>query len=270
MHGENRYSGMKISYYTKISIISAVFAAMLVFVPWNPVEAKRRKEKRSYDCSEKFQRVKKRFEKERFTYVKNNCNEIRMNCSGHEIMDSATYYLARAQMLTKNPAEAKIEFQQIVRDYPQSPFAEEARFRIGHCSLLESKSYERDQSMTREAIRELRDFVMMNPESLFADSAKTYLRRAVEKLARKEFNNARFYEKIDEYEAAVVYYQVLIEEFPDSKYVPRAKLNMAEDLMQVNRENEAKAILKELLDSSVSSEIRSRAKTLKERLEKSG
>ncbi|MBD3344539.1 MAG: outer membrane protein assembly factor BamD [Chitinivibrionales bacterium] len=264
----NRYSDMYKFMQKNTNPFFLLLLGIFIMIPWGGAEAKKIKE--AYNCSERFEKVKKKFEKGKYGDVKNICDDIRLNCHGHNVMDSVIYYLAKAQMLTKNPDEAKVEFQQIVRDYPNSPFAEEARFRIGQCSLLDSKSFERDQATTKEAIRELRRFVISYPQSPFADSAKVYYSQAIEKLAKKEFSNARFYEKIDEYEAAVVYYKVLINEFPESKYVPEAKLNMVEDLMKVNRETEAQAILEDLLNSEIGNEIRGKAEALKERLGKSG
>jgi outer membrane protein assembly factor BamD len=153
-----------------------------------------------------------------------------------------------------------------VRDFGQSPFEEESRYRIGYSSAAGSLDFQHDQTTTKDAIRELGEFIEMNPASRYVDSAKASLGECRDKLAKKEFMNARFYEKTSELEAAIVYYKVVLDEYPECQYVPEAMLSMAEDLVKMNRTGEARDVLRELVDSNHSDETKAKAHSILARI----
>lgn len=227
------------------------------------------KRARRYDCSGKIARAVNRFHKNRFNDVKTILDQVKMHCSGHSSMDTALYYLGKANLKTKSPIQASLEFEVLLQDFPNSPFREEVHFLLGICSYEEALSYERDQSKTRDAIREFADFIDLFPQSPFADSAKQYLIECQERLVKKEFMNARFYEKVDQFEAAIVYFRIIIDEFPQSSYVPECKLSLARNLIKVSRPKEAAGVLDELLASDVDGEVKKRAELLLGKIKRS-
>lgn len=241
------------------SALCCAFVATLI----STTQARTPRKPRLYDCQGKLQTAIEKYEKRKFGDARTILDEVKLQCAGHQAMDSVLYYLGMTMLRTKKGDEARSEFQQLVRDYGTSPFYEEAQFRIGHSSLIGSNSFDRDQSGTKEAIRELSSFLDSYGESTFADSARAYLEEAREKLAKKQFMNARHYEKIDQYEAAVVYYKILVSEFPESKLIPDAKLAMAENLIKVNRLSEASDLLEELAEGSATKEITQRVQALR-------
>lgn len=231
-----------------------------------PVRAGAKKAGRPYKCGEKLTRVIKLYDRGKYNRAQSILSETKFECSGHQAMDSIIYYLGMTYLRGKRPRDARVEFQELIRDFPRSAFHEEAAFRIGQCSMMASESYERDQTETRDAIREFNDFLVANPQSPFADSAEVYLKQCREKLAKKKFMNARFYEKIDQHEAAVIYYRSLLEEFPNTSFVPEAKLNMARDLLRLERLSEAGELVDEILAKEGNDEIRERAQNLRDRI----
>lgn len=246
------------------------FSLMLGSLSIGFADSKAKQDKKASSCSQKLDKSIERYGKGKYGDVILQLAELKVQCSGHEVMDSIIYYLGMAYMHQDRIAEAKFEFQQLIRDFPRSPFAHEARFRIGHASFVGSNSYERDQTETKNAVRELSQFIEMNPESEFRDSAALYLDQAVEKLAKKEFMSARFYEKMEEYESAVIYYRVFLEEFPDSKFAPDARISMAEDLIKINRVSEAEEVLEEMVKADYPKDIQSRAQSLLDKIRKKG
>ncbi len=238
----------------------------LAFLPLDSMAAKG--EKKAANCSEKLNKAIERYNDGKHGDVILSLADLKVQCSGHESMDSLIYYLGMSYMMKERTEEAKYEFKQLIRDFPRSELTEQARFRVGHASFIGSRSYERDQTETKQAIRELSQFVEMNPDSKYRDSAVVYLNDAIEKLAKKDFMSARFYEKMEEYESAVVYYRVFLEEFPESKFVPEATVSMAEDLYKINRISEARDLLQEVVAAEYPQEIRSRARSLLDRIKK--
>jgi outer membrane protein assembly factor BamD len=227
----------------------------------------RQRQHKLFDCNKKIAESIVRYNKKRYADVQAALADVKIQCSGHEAMDTIIYYLGMSYMMLKRTDEAKTEFEQLNRDFPNSPFADAARFRVGHCSMIGSHDWERDQTGTRDAIRELTDFVATYPQSAYIDSAHADIVACQDKLAKKELANARFYEKLDQYEAAIVYYRAFLEQFGDTKYAPDAQLAMADNLVKLTRTTEARDVLKTLVDSDASDATKSKAHAMLARIE---
>jgi outer membrane protein assembly factor BamD len=225
-----------------------------------------KKRHKEYDCGKQVQKAVQKYEKKRYEDVKTILDEVRMQCGGSSIIDTVRYYLGMANLRAKSYSDAQIEFEQVTQNFPNSAYAEESEFRIGQCSFMDSPEYDRDQAKTNDAIRQLSEFIDAHPQSAFTDSAKTFLNKAFDKLAHKDFSGARFYEKIREYEAAIVYYQIVINDHPASAYVPEAKLGLANALAKVNRVSECVTLLDEIDKSNYGADITRKAQLLRSRL----
>ena len=221
-----------------------------------------------YNCSTKVAQAIKKYQDEKYGAVKTILDDVKLQCAGHEVMDTAQYYLAMSLVRMKEYPEAKIEFMRLSQDFPQGPFYDEAMFRVGYCVFKSSRSPDRDQAETGEAVKLFRDFLESNPSSPYADSVQKYLVIANDKLSQKEFENAIFYQKIGEKEAALVSYKTFIEEYPGSKFVPQAQLSRGQILMQLGRSAEAKETLEALVASDKQGEFGKKAQELLSQLSK--
>ncbi|MBD3242588.1 MAG: outer membrane protein assembly factor BamD [Chitinivibrionales bacterium] len=243
-------------------------ALAVLAVSTDAVAKRDKKEKKSklYDCEKRFEKAMERYERGWHNDAATILEEVQFQCGGHHLVDSVLYFLGMAHLYADHPIDAKNQFRRIVDNYPNSPFYEEARFRLGYCTHVGSYSYDRDQTETRQAIRELSEFVMVFPESEWADSAKYYIDVCREKLAHKEFATARFYHRIDKLDAAAVYYRSVLDEYADSRYAPESRLYLAQTLAQTNRVTEAENVIDELIEGQYSEDIKRRARQLRLRL----
>ncbi len=222
--------------------------------------------RRSYDCEGKIAKALERFERERYNDVKTILADVKYNCSGHPAMDTALYYLGMAYLGSGAYMDARIEFERLIQDFPFSKFQEEAYFRLGYATFLESNPPQKDQTKTKEAIREFAEFIEEFPQSPYADTAAYYMSKAQGKLAEKMLMNAKFYEKIERYESAVVYYQYLLEEYPGSAFASEAQIRLAEALVKGNRYADADVVLTHILDSDLSEDVKRSARRLQKRI----
>jgi outer membrane protein assembly factor BamD len=249
---------------------SAVITMLLLFVIAAPGAGteKPARQKRLFDCDGKFKKAVEKFNKKKYYDVDDILTEVLAQCPGHNAYDSMLYYKAKSLLALKKYEEAKTEFDRIVQTYPSSAFYEESYYLLGYSMFLSSSPVELDQAGTREAQTRLKDFIEQFPKSVFADSARFYSAKADDKFAEKEFQAAKFYEKIEQYEAAIVYYRVVEDEFPQSKLVPQALLGTAEDLIKTNRNGEAAAVIDGLLKQTGDEAIIKKAQGLKAKLPK--
>ena len=221
--------------------------------------------KHLYDCSGKLLEGIEKYNKKRYSSAQFTFSEIISKCPGHSAYDTTLYYLGKSWLAMKKPDEAKLEFEHIVQMFPSSVYNEEARYLLGYSSYLASSPWYLDQTSTKEAQRRLKDFLELNPQSPFADSARLYIAKCDNKMAEKEFNAARFYEKTNHYEAAIVYFKNIIDEFPESPFAPQAKLSLAGDLIVLSRSSEAIAVLDELLEQSKDEAVLKKATALRQK-----
>jgi outer membrane protein assembly factor BamD len=223
------------------------------------------KAKHLYDCSGKLLEAIEKYDKKRYSSAQVLFSEIIAKCPGHSANDTTLYYLGKSWLAMKKPDEAKLEFEHLAVTFPSSAYNEEARYLLGYSSYLASSPWYLDQASTKEAQHRLKSFLESNPQSPFADSAHLYIDKCNDKLAEKEFQAAKFYEKTDHSEAAIVYYKYIIDEFPESPFAVQSKLSIAQNLIQLARNSEAIAVLDELIELSKDESILKRAGALRQK-----
>ncbi len=221
---------------------------------------------RQYDCSERLETAKTRMAKKNFTDAIRILEDVKYQCGGNPLMDSVYYLGGTANLKLKQYTDARIEFERLIREYPRSPLASESQYRIAQMVYLQSNPFNRDQTETKEAVRLLSDFLEQNSENNYVDSAKHYLSLSMEKLAAKEFNNARFYRKQGENEAALVYFRSLLSQYPDSKYTSEALVGIVEVLIDLKRGEDARDVLGEIDESKLNEELKQRFELAKSKL----
>jgi outer membrane protein assembly factor BamD len=221
-----------------------------------------------YDCTGNIQKAIEKYNKKRFSSAQGILTEVLAQCPGHSAYDTALYYQGKSLMAMKKPEEAKDEFERLVRTYPSCVFYEESYFRVGQCMLFSSNPVQLDQTSTKEAQTRLKEFMESFPNSVYADSARFCIGQIENKLAEKEFLTAQFYEKINQPEAAIVYYKLMNDDYPQSPLVPQAMLRCAEDLILANRTSEAAVVVEDLLRQGRDETITKKAQDLKEKLSK--
>jgi outer membrane assembly lipoprotein YfiO len=248
---------MKTSYRLAYTIIAAVsFCIIASCAAGNKVKKQR------YNCSVKLSSAIKKYHKKNFSSAKTILEDINLQCAGEDMLDTAQFYIGMSLLQMKLFPEAKLEFTRLVQEYPNSPFYEEALFRVAYSVFKGSRSVDRDQTETKEAYRLFTDFLENNPSSVFADSAQKYLKATVNKLAQKEFDVARFYQKIGEKEAAIVYFKTFIKDFPGSEYTPQARYLLGQALCDLKRMSEAKEVLNEVIEEESKGDIAKKAREL--------
>lgn len=253
----------------KVAALFIVSLCLAAFAAPSPAHHRsdKIKAKKLYNCQIKTARAIAKFEKRRYIDAQTILMDVKLNCSGNENMDTVLYYLALSYMRQKKFIEAQGEFEQLTREFTQSAFAVESEYRVGYCDFMNAPLADLDQNATRDAIRKLQDFMDANQDSPFGDSAKACIETGISKLAEKEFLNARFYEKSNRFESAVVYYRIVIDEFPQTAFANKSRLGMAEALYKLNRQTEALGAIDDLLTSSPDAETKEKALVLRDKLD---
>lgn len=141
-----------------------------------------------------------------------------------ELAPDAQLMLARAYAADGQHLLAGSEFTRFIEFYRTDPRIEQAAFERIQAYAARSPRYELDQTDTRQALSYIRLYLQQYPESENATAAAEIADELREKLARKQFEAGRLYERRELYEAAVIAYRGVLEEYPTSPYTDDALL----------------------------------------------
>lgn len=141
---------------------------------------------------------------------------------GTDYARSAQFFLAESYFNDERYLLAANSYQQFTTLYPQSPKRQTAAFKEALSYYNLSPRYRIDQTYTRQAIEKFRIFISRYPDTPEADQAAKYLTDMRSKLAKKHFYAAEMYLLTDQYEAATIYYDLVIADYPETSWAERA------------------------------------------------
>ncbi len=158
---------------------------------------------------------------------------------GNEVVDDAQFYLGKCRFMRKEYILAASEFSRLIKNMAASSFVPDAQFMLAECYYQLSPQYSLDQRFTKKAIEEYQAFIDFFPLDLRVADAEKKISEMNEKLALKVFNSAHIYEKLEYFNAAVSYYNIILETYHDTKFAPQASYNKIKILLDKNRFLEA-------------------------------
>lgn len=208
-------------------------------------------------CREKYDNAAKLFKKGKDGAAQEKLRDITVNCSGYEFVEDAQYMLAESHFRTEQWMEAETEFGILVESYERTSHLEEARWKIVRSSFNQSPTWDRDPGLTTAAIKRYNAYIADFPGSAHYDSAKADLATLHDKMAMRRFKTAKLYMRMDEPLAATMYYNIMFREYPESKLVPQARLDIARAYAELDQFDRARETLDTLkLDSLRAAPIR--------------
>lgn len=151
------------------------------------------------------------------------------NHPGSAIVDSAQYMMAMCYFRQKDPILAAAEFERLHTHYPTSDLVDDADYMRAVCLIASAPSHTGlDQEKTRDAVNELKLFKDNHPLSEYIPKVDSLLSESYRVLSQKDFDTGRLYMKLNHPESARIYFQGLIDAYPESPLVPEALYYMAE------------------------------------------
>ncbi|MCB9497664.1 MAG: outer membrane protein assembly factor BamD [Fibrobacteria bacterium] len=203
-------------------------------------------------CREKYDKASKAFEKGKDVQAQEILRDITISCNGYDFIEDAQYKLAESHFRSEQWMEAETEFGILVENYEHSAHLEEARWKICRSAWEQSPSWDRDPGLTASAIKRYNAYLYDFPAAPHTDSAKADLIALQEKMALRRFKTAQLYLRMDEPLAATMYYNLLFQEYPQSKDVPQARLDVARAYAQLDQFDRARETLDTLrMDSTL-------------------
>ena len=187
------------------------------------------------------------FEDEDFEDAAIEFEAIILQYPGNAIVDDAQYYLGRCKYERGEYILAAYEFSKLIKNMPASEFVADAQFMLAESYYELSPNYTLDQKYTKKAIEEYQAFVDFFPLSDKVSIAETKINELNDKLARKEYTIAVIYEKMEYYNAAIKYFDGVVETYHDTQYAPLSLYRKIKLLMDREREDEALGEMKKFI-----------------------
>lgn len=132
------------------------------------------------------------------------------------------YMFGDAYFKSKQYSLAEYQFERFRKLYPKSEKVIEVSFMELKAAYLETPKYSVDQTLTNKALEKLQDFLDRHPNSEYSKEANEMTLELLTRLQRKEFEIAKQYDLISDYQAAIKSLDNFLSNNPGSIYKEEA------------------------------------------------
>lgn len=144
------------------------------------------------------------------------------NAPYSQYADKAQYNLGLCYKKLKDYSAATAEFEALVDKYPESPLAGQAKYQLAHCSYKASLKPEYDTENADKAIEEFKSVIESQKDDRLIEEAKSNIFELENKKAQSSYQIAQFYEKRRKYNSAKIYYQEVVDNYPNTPWAAKA------------------------------------------------
>lgn len=218
-------------------------------------------------AEDRFERGKHEFENEDYLDAIDDFMSLTLQFPGSSLADDAQFYLGECRFQRGEYLLAAYEYQTLKRSMPASPLVPLAQYKTGLCYYKLSPKTPLDQNHTRKAIDEFQTFLEYFPTHDFVSDAEAKIRELNNRLAKKDYDTAVLYMKMENYKAATFYFESLLEKYHDSEYAERAHVGKLQALMARKKYEEAKIDVDKFLMIYPNSEFKSTVKSIQYEIE---
>jgi outer membrane protein assembly factor BamD len=139
------------------------------------------------------------------------------------------------------------EFREFLTFYPTHSRADYAQYRLAVSHAEQMLRPERDQSATRETIKELEVFVQRYPNSSIMPDARKLLREAKDRLSEASYRVGFYYYRVKWYPGAIDRFREVLKTDPEYTNRDAVYFHLAESLVLTEKKSEALPYYERLL-----------------------
>ena len=131
------------------------------------------------------------------------------------------------------------EYREFLQFYPTNKRADYAQYKLGMTHFKQMRASERDQSETRDAVREFQTFIARYPMSPLLPDAKARLREAMDRLGRADYIVGVFYYRQKWYRGSIDRLSALLKNDPEYSAKDEVYFYLAESYFKANAKAQA-------------------------------
>jgi outer membrane protein assembly factor BamD len=150
---------------------------------------------------------------------------------------------------------AASEFREFLRFFPLADRADYAQYRLALSQIRQVLRPERDQTATRDALRELDTFIKSYPNSQYMPEVLRLQRETRDRLSESELGVGRFYFRVGIYPGAVSRLEDLMKADPQFTRRDAVYFYLAESYLRMDRKADARPLYEKLVEEFAVSEF---------------
>jgi outer membrane protein assembly factor BamD len=166
---------------------------------------------------------------------------------GDPRVPQARMMLGDAHMARREYATAATHYMRLVNDYPTHELSLPARFRACEAYYELSPEPPLDQEYTRSALAHCQSVVDYYPTTEQATQALAFVTELHQKLAQKLYNTGILYFRRRWYDSAVLVFNDVVEEYPNTSVAPMALEQLVETYTRIGYVEDAQEARERLL-----------------------
>lgn len=167
------------------------------------------------------------YEKEDYQKAQSLFELVLSNIKGTGKAEKANYYYSYTHYHLKEYLLAAFYFRNFANTFTSSEFREEAAFMSAYSNYKLSPTYRLDQTNTQKAIEEFQLFVNLFPKSPRVQECNKLIDELRRKLEEKAFGEGELYFDLKQYQSAVISFDNLLRDYPESPDVERVRYLIA-------------------------------------------
>ncbi len=192
------------------------------------------------------------------TYIANN--------AGSAEVDHAIYLLGQCYLSGREWASAALEFERLLRDFPESDSSAAASFKLGEALFGQTRAPDFDQDFTVRAEAQWQSYLRNYPGHWLNAEAMHRIQMARLRLATKLLNTGNLYLKLRQIAPARVYFQRVESDYGDTPLLGDAWVGMALCDVRENKQSQAIERLKQVESRFAGRPVAARAAAERARL----
>lgn len=204
-----------------MSLIKVIYYFSLIFVlscsANNSIEV---------NLKNKLDKAKILFNDGKYSKAKDEFEYIIYNNPGSSVALNAQYYFAESLYMLENYEKASQEYDKFNMLSQNSELIARSKFLICKCLYMLSSDSNKDQSQTTFTIDRIQYFLEEYPATGHKDECESMIKDLRTKLAKKEIDAAKLYLRIEKYDSALIYFDLIMVEYYDTIYFDEALINI--------------------------------------------
>ncbi len=184
------------------------------------------------------------FNNENLAVAQRYFDAIKLQYPASKYADDAQYYLAEINVKKNENILAAYNYNQLRRTFPNSEYAKISAYKAAMSSMRQSPKFDRDQDYTKQAIKAFSEFQALYPKDSLTLEAGKQIRELRSKLAEHDYRTAELYIKLNAPRASLTYYDLVLNNYPDTEFLEPSFLGRARMLVRLKRFQEAEEALR--------------------------
>ncbi|MBR6461893.1 outer membrane protein assembly factor BamD [bacterium] len=166
-------------------------------------------------------------EYKRYSVAEKIFSKILENAPYSEAAPAAQYSLGMAQYNLKKYGPARESFENVCQNFPTSQLVDDSAFMLGIVDSAAAVAADYDQTSTDRAIASFRNYIREFPTAEHVGDAQQHIRALRDRKAQSLYDQAYYYDYSGHAKSAIMHYELLVSEYPDTDCADKAKMRLA-------------------------------------------